>query len=208
MGRVAVFGTGFDESIQHEAVDIPGGYYQGFSANFQDGEELHRREAIHAGQAEPPYMVAADCSVPPELGTMASAIWIPPAALGPLGVYSLFFKFYDFLAGFKAPPSHIMTRTRAARKFQHLDLDHLKYCSVFYEGMHDDARTNLSIAQTASLYGAACANYTEVVSLLREDAMDAKKVTGVVIEDKLTGERIDVRAKSVVFAGGPFTDSL
>ena len=132
----------------------------------------------------------------------------PPAALGPLGVYSLFFKFYDFLAGFKAPPSHIMTRTRAARKFQHLDLDHLKYCSVFYEGMHDDARTNLSIAQTASLYGAACANYTEVVSLLREDAMDAKKVTGVVIEDKLTGERIDVRAKSVVFAGGPFTDSL
>lgn len=132
----------------------------------------------------------------------------PPAALGPLGVYTLFFKFYDFLAGFKVPPSHIMSKARAARKFKHLDLDNLKYCSVFYEGMHDDARTNIGIAQTAALYGAAVANYSEVVSLLREDAMDSKKVTGVVVEDNLTGERIDVRAKSVVFAGGPFTDEL
>ena len=132
----------------------------------------------------------------------------PPAALGPLGVYSLFFKFYDFLAGFKVPPSHIMSKSRAARKFKHLDLNNLKYCSVFYEGVHDDARTNLSIAQTASLYGAAVANYAEVISLLREDAADEKKVTGVVVQDTLTGERIDVRAKSVVFAGGPFTDEL
>ena len=140
---------------------------------------------------------------------MATTFWVPsPAALGPLGVYSLFFKFYDFLAGFKVPPSHIMSKSRAARKFKHLDLNNLKYCSVFYEGVHDDARTNLSIAQTASLYGAAVANYAEVISLLREDAADEKKVTGVVVQDTLTGERIDVRAKSVVFAGGPFTDEL
>lgn len=48
-------------------------------------------------------------------------IWPPPfgyvpASLGPLGLFPLFFKFYDFLGNFSSPPSHIMTTSRAARK--------------------------------------------------------------------------------------------
>jgi glycerol-3-phosphate dehydrogenase len=48
-------------------------------------------------------------------------IWPPPfmgnpfGALGPLGIFPLFFKFYDSLCGFQCPPSHIMTKARTAR---------------------------------------------------------------------------------------------
>ena len=38
----------------------------------------------------------------------------------------------------------------------------MKYVSVFYEGEHNDARTNLCIAFTAAMHGAAIANYAKV----------------------------------------------
>lgn len=101
-----------------------------------------------------------------------------------------------------------MTPSRARRKFPQLNNDEIKYCSVFYEGMHDDARTNLAIALTAATHGAAMTNYTEVVDLLTEEPNRAGRVTGAIVRDRLTGDTFPVRAKSVLICGGPFTDSL
>jgi len=63
-----------------------------------------------------------------------------------------------------------MTPSRAKRKFPQLSLSDgsIKYCCVFYEGCHDDARTNLAIAQTAAREGAMMLNYCEVMSFLKE----------------------------------------
>lgn len=88
-----------------------------------------------------------------------------PAALGPLGLFPAFFKVYDAMGGFCSPPSHIMTSKRANRKYPMLS-DHIKYCSIFYEGQHDDARTNLAIALTAGRYGASIANYCTVIDFI------------------------------------------
>ena len=99
-----------------------------------------------------------------------------------------------------------MTPARAARKFPQLSNLGIKYCSVFYEGLHDDARTNLAIAQTAGREGAIIANYCEVIELIKEE--DNKKVIGAKVLDRLTDDVIDVYAKSFVFCGGPFTDQL
>uniref|UniRef100_A0A3B4V4R4 glycerol-3-phosphate dehydrogenase n=1 Tax=Seriola dumerili TaxID=41447 RepID=A0A3B4V4R4_SERDU len=63
-------------------------------------------------------------------------------------------------------------------------------------GQHNDARMNLAIALTAARYGAAIANYTEVV------------VCGALCRDVITGQEFDVRAKCVINATGPFTDAL
>lgn len=101
-----------------------------------------------------------------------------------------------------------MTPSRARRKFPQLNNDEIKYCSVFYEGMHDDARTNLAIALTAATHGAAMANYTEVVDLISEGPDHSGRVVGAVVRDRISGDLITVRAKSVLICGGPFTDSL
>ena len=81
----------------------------------------------------------------------------------------------------------------------------IKYCAVFYEAQHNDARTNLAIAMTAAEKGAAIANYCEMIDTIKsEDG----KVVGVHALDRMTGKIFEIRANKVVFAGGPFTDSL
>ncbi|KAI3356182.1 hypothetical protein L3Q82_017438, partial [Scortum barcoo] len=77
-------------------------------------------------------------------------------------------------------------------------------------GQHNDARMNLAIALTAARYGAAIANYTEVVHLLkRADPQTGKeRVCGAHCGDVITGQEFDVRAKCVINATGPFTDVL
>ncbi len=92
-----------------------------------------------------------------------------PAAVGPAtGMFPAFFKFYDLLGGFCSPNSFIMTPNRAYDTFPQLsgraaEGKTLKYASVFYEGQHNDARTNLAIALTAACKGVDIANYTAAV---------------------------------------------
>jgi glycerol-3-phosphate dehydrogenase len=102
-----------------------------------------------------------------------------------------------------------MTPDVQRKKFPQMDPEdgRIKYCSVFYEGQHDDARTNLAIAQTAAREGASIASYCNVVKLLRKDG-DKGKVIGAEIKDMISGETFKVKAKSVMFCGGPFTDEL
>lgn len=56
-------------------------------------------------------------------------------------------------------------------------------------GQHNDARMNLAIALTAARYGAATANYMEVVSLLKKTDPETGKerVSGARCKDVLTG---------------------
>ena len=138
-------------------------------------------------------------------------LWPPPfghpvAALGPLGLFSVFFKFYDMLSGFNCPPSHIMNKARVIRKFPQLSINHLKYCSVFYEGQHDDARTNLAIAQTAALEKSLIFNYMNVKSTIKDNTSHIVK--GVVVEDLLTGVEYNVMGKCIVACCGPFADEM
>ena len=88
---------------------------------------------------------------------------------------------------------------------------HQRYAAlqVFYEGQHNDARTNLAIALTAAERGAAIANYASVESLLRGDD---GRVTGAVVRDMMASDggddTFEVHAQQVLFCGGPFTDGL
>lgn len=136
--------------------------------------------------------------------------WPPPFghplfASVPL-VFPAILKFYDSLSGFSCPPSHLMSKSRAKRKFPQLDED-VKYVSVFYEGQHNDARTATCIALTAAEEGATVCNYTEMTGIIRADG-DKGKAVGIKCRDNLTGKEFEVRAKCIIFSGGPFTDSL
>jgi glycerol-3-phosphate dehydrogenase len=120
-------------------------------------------------------------------------------------------KFYDALSGFSCPSSYILTASRAQQSFPQLKLHYdsgkqLQYCSVFYEALHNDARTNLAIALTAAQRGAHVANYVEAIELLTDESSPV--VVGARVRDRLTGDEWTIRAKKVVLAGGPFTDAL
>lgn len=136
--------------------------------------------------------------------------WPPPFghplfAIAP-AVFPGVMKFYDSLSGFTCPPSHLMMKSRAKRKFPQLDED-VKYVQVFYEGQHNDARTATCIALTAAEQGATVANYTEMTGIIRENG-DKGPAVGITCRNNLTGEEFEIRSKAIIFAGGPFTDSL
>ncbi|CAB1346697.1 unnamed protein product, partial [Coregonus sp. 'balchen'] len=106
--------------------------------------------------------------------------------------------------------SYILSKTKALELFPMLKRDKLVGAIVYYDGQHNDARMNLAIALTAARYGAAIANYTEVVHLLKwvDPQMGTERVCGARCRDVITGQEFDVRAKCVINATGPFTDAL
>lgn len=115
-------------------------------------------------------------------------------------------RFYDSLSGFTCPKSYVLRREACRSMFPQLDCDSLKYCAVFYEAQHNDARTNICIALSAAQSGADICNYVEMIDVIREATTN--KVVGIVAIDRMTGKAFPVRAKRVVFCGGPFTDDL
>ncbi|KAG2459065.1 GPDM protein, partial [Polypterus senegalus] len=107
-------------------------------------------------------------------------------------------KMYDLVSGSQClKSSYILDKSKALELFPMLKKDQLVAAIVYYDGQHNDARMNLAIALTAARYGAATANYTEVMRILKKT-------------DPETGKEreFDVRAKCVINATGPFTDSL
>ena len=70
--------------------------------------------------------------------------------------------------------------------------------------MYNSDRVNLSFLLSATGGGAVAANYAEVIGLLR----DGTRVTGVQIHDRLGGESLDIRARTVLNCGGPWAPGL
>ncbi|GAB1286344.1 Glycerol-3-phosphate dehydrogenase [Apodemus speciosus] len=128
-----------------------------------------------------------------------------------LPYYWVGIKMYDLVAGSHClKSSYVLSKSRALEHFPMLQKDKLVGAIVYYDGQHNDARMNLAIALTAARYGAATANYMEVVSLLKKTDPETGKerVSGARCKDVLTGEEFDVRAKCVINATGPFTDAV
>lgn len=116
-------------------------------------------------------------------------------------------KIYDSLSGFTCPSSYVMGKKSALTAFPQLSDRKLKYCAVFYEAKHNDARTNIAIALSAAEYGAHISNYVEMIDTIM-GGEDGRTVIGVRAVDRMTNREFDIYSNKVVFAGGPFTDSL
>lgn len=136
-------------------------------------------------------------------------IWPPPFGHWLFSFFPILapavFKFYDGLSQFTCPPSYIMGKKESRAKFPQLNEKDIKYCAVFYEGQHNDARTNLAIALSAAEKGADIANYVEMTEGIFDDN---GKVIGVKALDRIHSDVIEIYADNIIFAGGPFTDAL
>ena len=67
----------------------------------------------------------------------------------------------------------------------------------YFECQVDDARLTIEVARAAHGFGAVLANHARVVEFLGDG-----RVTGAVVADEMTGQRFEVRARTVVNATG------
>jgi len=119
-------------------------------------------------------------------------------------------KAYDLVAGFtNLIPSKFVTAAETVSYMptlaETLRGKTLKGAIMYYDGQFDDARLAVALACSASAAGAAVANYTECISLTK----DAKgQVIGARVRDVMTKEEVDIFAKVVINATGPYTDKI
>jgi len=114
-------------------------------------------------------------------------------------------KAYDLVSGSEClKSSYVISKSRALELFPMLKDKNLRGAIVYYDGSHNDARMNISIAITATRHGATIANHVKVMDLIKTDG----KVSGAKVRDEITGEEWEVKAKTVINATGPFTDSI
>ena len=112
---------------------------------------------------------------------------------------------YDALGGSRALPRHRhLTRTGARAIAPALRRTALVGGVQYYDAQTDDARHTLTLARTASAYGAVVRSSTEVVGFVREGG----RVVGAELRDTETGEQCTVRAGVVVNATGVWTDDV
>lgn len=138
-------------------------------------------------------------------------IMLPVYTYWQIPYYWVGIKAYDIVAGRQLlKPSYFITKRSALELFPMLKKDQLKGALVYYDGQHNDSRMNLSIAMTAARIGANVANYVEAIELTHQvdPATGKKTVTGAKCRDRYTGKEFNVRAKCVINATGPYTDSI
>lgn len=115
-------------------------------------------------------------------------------------------KMYDFLAGQQnMETSYYLSRGKTIERWNAIRKDNLVGSLVYYDGLHNDARMNVSLALTAVVEGAVVANHVEVTSLIKDDA---GKITGATMRDTLTGDKWATSSTAVINATGPFTDAI
>jgi glycerol-3-phosphate dehydrogenase len=119
-------------------------------------------------------------------------------------------KAYDLVSGGQLlKPSYYISKSRALELFPMLKKESLVGALVYYDGQHNDARMNLSMAITAARLGANVANYVTVTELIHNTDEKGKKVlVGAKCLDKYTGKEFQIKAKCIVNATGPYTDLI
>ncbi|CAP30965.1 Protein CBG11896 [Caenorhabditis briggsae] len=133
-------------------------------------------------------------------------IMLPIYKLWQVPYYWSGIKAYDFVSGKRVlKNSFFISKSQALERFPMLKNESLKGALIYYDGQHNDARMNLAIILTAIRHGAKCANHVRVEKLNKDEN---GKVIGAHVKDMVTGGEWDIKAKAVINATGPFTDSI
>lgn len=104
---------------------------------------------------------------------------------------------------------HVLSAGETARALPSLRTERLKGGIAYQDGQFDDARYLIALAQSAARAGATLLNYCPVVDLLRGDRGGCQEpIRGARVLDVESNQALELRAKVVVNAAGPFADGI
>ena len=131
------------------------------------------------------------------------AFIIPAYAYWELPFYGVGLTLYDLLAGKeRLGRSRVLSKAAVQAALPTVQQQGLKGGILYYDGQFDDARFAITLLRTLFDEGGTALNYARVTGLLRNNGM----VSGVIAEDRETGERFECPAKAVINATGIFSD--
>ncbi len=185
--------------------------------DFASGTSSKSTKLIHGGLR---YLKQLDIALVRETGTERSVVnkiaphlCLPEKMLLPLvkgGTYgkwgsSIGLFVYDFLAGVDDDDKRkMLNKKQTLKKEPLLDKDKVLGSGYYAEYRTDDARLTIELIKKASLFGAVVANYCKMSEFIYEDGA----IRGVVGVDSITGESMNIKAKRVVSAAGPWVDHI
>ncbi|MBL7850878.1 MAG: glycerol-3-phosphate dehydrogenase/oxidase [Cyclobacteriaceae bacterium] len=150
------------------------------------------RAVVHALA---PHLVVPEKMLLPLYEKRGLGYWITSAGL----------KIYDLLAGVKREDQRkMLTRQVTLLQEPLLKPQDVKGGALYAEYRTDDARLTIEIAKRAVKEGAILVNYATVTDFLSSQG----QVSGARVRDGESSETIDVRARVVVNAAGPWVDEL
>jgi glycerol-3-phosphate dehydrogenase len=109
---------------------------------------------------------------------------------------------YGTLAG--EPRGRLVPPARAQQSVPDLRLERLKGCGLYTDAWTHDSRLCLANVRAAAERGATVLNYTEAIAI----RIAGGRAAGAEVTDRLNGETVAVRARSVVNATGPWIDRI
>jgi len=172
-------------------------YLQQAVADFDYGQYAMVRKALH----ERIHMLrcAPFLAHPLELLVPCFSWW-------ELVYFTIGMKTYDWIAGAASLfPSRMLSKAESLRRMPSLRGEKLAGTVSYADGQFDDARFGLTLGQTFAQQGGELINYTKAVAF----GKDANgKLATLEVEDQLTGEHFQIRAKVFVNCTGPFADHV
>lgn len=185
--------------------------------DFASGTSSRSTKLIHGGLR---YLKQFEFGLVAEVGRERAIVHknaphlvIPEKMLLPLikgGNYGKFgtsmgLKVYDILAQVKKEDRRVMLSAKETLdKEPLLDKHNLIGGGYYAEYRTDDARLTVELLKTAAELGAVCMNYCEVNKFNYHE----NRISGVSCGDNISGEEININAKFVINAAGPWVDTL
>ncbi len=112
---------------------------------------------------------------------------------------------YDLLAVFRNIRAHrMLTAKRTLQLEPKLRGEGLKGAALYYDCFTDDARLTLETILAAAEEGAVIVNYLGLQSFIKEGG----RIVGAALADRFGGPKLEVRARCVVNATGPWADQV
>ena len=104
------------------------------------------------------------------------------------------------------PAGQILSKQACLEKLPDLTTEGLTGAALFHDAqVYNSERLVLAFVRSAAQKGACVANYLQVVDFIREAG---SRVSGAIAQDRLSNNRVEIRARAIVNASGPWIGSL